>query len=309
MDDRGILGGMHPFVKLILLALVMVGSTLVVFVVGMLIAMPFFGPDMLRQLGDTGPENIQLLRYVQLLSHLGLFVGASLVFAYLVGGRPLRYLGSRGHPGMTALVLGALVMIAALPMVNFLVLINEQLSLPESLRNLEEWMRRTEEAAEAATRLFLDVSTWQGLLFNIFLIALIPAIGEEFVFRGIVQKLFRQWTGNVHLGVIIAAVLFSAMHLQFFGFLPRLLLGLLLGYMFVYTRNIWVPVFAHFFNNAAAVIIYFLAHNDHIDFDVEGVGAGRFAPLLFLFSLLMVLLLLRGMWRVSRHRHLLKDPP
>jgi membrane protease YdiL (CAAX protease family) len=174
-----------------------------------------------------------------------------------------------------------MIMVAALPLVNFLMEINLKLSLPQSLSGIEEWMRRAEEGAEVVTKMFLGVGSWQALLFNIFMIAVIPAIGEEFIFRGILLKVLRQWFGSVHAAVWLSAFLFSAMHMQFFGFLPRLFLGLVLGYMFVWSGNIWVPVFAHFFNNAAAVIIYYLHYNERINIEIEKFGTG---PDMFLYT-------------------------
>lgn len=302
MTDRGILGGLHPFLKLILLVLVMLTSTIVVFILGLLAGIPFFGSELLEQITSTGTENIRLLRYVQLLSHLGLFVVASLVFAWLVGHSPAIYLSASKSTALQWLWISALIIILAAPMVSFLVAVNQNLSLPESLSSLEEWMRRTEDAAEGMTRMFLEVTGWQALLFNIFLIAVIPAIGEEFIFRGALQRIFHQWTGNVHMAVIISAVLFSAMHMQFFGFLPRLLLGGVLGYMFVFTGSIWVPVFAHFFNNAVAVVLFYADHNEIIQVDMESMAKGWFAPWAALLSLILVVWLFRILYKQVKFR-------
>lgn len=301
MKDQGILGGLHPFAKLLLLILTMLASTLVIVTLGMLLAMPFFGTDVLNMREGFEAVNINFLKYAQLLSHLGLFVAASLIFAFLVGRNPMTYLQGRKAPMLSGLIISVLIMLAALPMVNYVMELNQQFSLPESLGRLEEWMRQSEDAAEEMTERFLDVSSWQGLVFNIFLIAVVPAVGEEFIFRGALQRILRQWFGNVHIAVIVAAILFSAMHLQFYGFLPRLLLGLVLGYMFIITGNIWVPVVAHFFNNAAAVLMHFMVHNNIIDYQVEDVGTGSMAPVMSIISLLAVLLLFRMLYmRVTR---------
>ncbi len=301
MKDQGILGGLHPFAKLLLLILTMLASTLVIVTLGMLLAMPFFGTDVLNMREGFEAVNINFLKYAQLLSHLGLFVAASLIFAFLVGRNPMTYLQGRKAPMFSGLIISVLIMLAALPMVNYVMELNQQFSLPESLGRLEEWMRQSEDAAEEMTERFLDVSSWQGLVFNIFLIAVVPAVGEEFIFRGALQRILRQWFGNVHIAVIVAAILFSAMHLQFYGFLPRLLLGLVLGYMFIITGNIWVPVVAHFFNNAAAVLMHFMVHNNIIDYQVEDVGTGSMAPVMSIISLLAVLLLFRMLYmRVTR---------
>jgi uncharacterized protein len=298
MEDRGLLGAAHPAAKLILLIILALVGLFVTMIIGLLIALPFFGQDIssfiFQGQGLDLTENINFSRYFQTLSHIGLFIIPALVFAVLVGRRPLLYLKANHMPFLISAGVAVLIMIAALPLVNFLMEINLMLSLPNWLSGMEEWMRRAEEGAEAVTKMFLEVTTIKGLLFNIFMIAVIPAIGEEFIFRGIVLKLFRQWFGNAHVAVWISALLFSAMHMQFFGFLPRLFLGLVLGYMFVLSRNIWVPVLAHFFNNAAAVVFFFLHHNGHIKLDIEevGLGAGSYyyvaasiVMLTFLFAL------------------------
>ena len=262
MEDRGVLGAAHPAAKLVLLAILALAGLFLTLIIGMLVAIPFFGQEVFNQLlqgsGLDLTNNLNFSRYFQTLSHIGLFIVPSVVFGILVGRRPFIYLKGKQKPWLVSLLISALIMLAALPLVNFLMEINFKLSLPQAFSGIEEWMRRAEEGAELVTKMFLGVSTWQALLFNIFMIAVIPAIGEEFIFRGILLKLLRQWFGSVHAAVWLSAFLFSAMHMQFFGFLPRLFLGLVLGYMFVWSGNIWVPVFAHFFNNAAAVIIYFL---------------------------------------------------
>ncbi len=299
MVDRGMLGGLHPFIKLLVLAMLMLASMLVVVFIGMVTALPFAGPEIFKQLTAGAAGNLNLLQYLQVLSHLGLFVVPGLVFAFLMGRKPLDYLQGQRMPSAANLLIPALIMTAVVPVVYTLMQFNQQLSLPEAMSGLEQWMRQTELAAEVMMERFLNVSGAQALLFNLFMIAVLPAIGEEFIFRGAVQRVFRQWTGNVHVAVFIAAVLFSAMHLQFFGFLPRLLLGMVLGYMFVMTKNIWVPVFAHFFNNAAAVILYYLAYNT--DFiNTEAIAGSRFSLLIIVLSVWVTSMLFFAMKRLEK---------
>lgn len=300
------LGGAHPAAKLILLIILALVGLFIVMIAGLLIAIPFFGQDItgiiLQGEGLDLGENLNFSRYFQTLSHIGLFVVPSVVFAILVGRRPFLYLKAASKPFWVSLGISVLIMIAALPLVNFLMEINLKLSLPAWMSGLEEWMRLAEENAEVVTRMFLEVSSYKALLFNIFMIAVIPAIGEEFIFRGIVLRLFRQWTGSAHAAVWISALLFSAMHMQFFGFLPRLFLGLVLGYMFVWSRNIWVPVFAHFFNNAAAVIFYFMHHNGLINIDIEEVGLGAGASYYVVASVVLLVLLCGFFWNFENSR-------
>ena len=299
MVDRGMLGGLHPFIKLLVLALLMLAGLLVVVFIGVLAALPFAGLGVFDQLTGGAADNLNMLRYLQILSHLGLFVVPGLVFAFLMDRKPLDYLQGQRIPNAVNLLIPVLIMTALVPVVHALMQLNQQLSLPEAMSSLEQWMRQTEDAAEVMMERFLNVSGTRALLFNLLMIAVLPAIGEEFIFRGAVQRIFRQWTGNVHLAVFIAALLFSAMHLQFYGFLPRLLLGLVLGYMFVMSKNIWVPVFAHFFNNAAAVIVYYIAYNTDV-ISPEAMAGSRFSFLIIALSVWVTSMLFFAMKRFDK---------
>jgi len=290
MKDEGILGGLHPFLKLLLLSAIMLASVLVVLFAAMILVLPFTGIEILTRLGDFSAENLNLQRYMQVMSHIGLFIVPAVVFAFLVGRYPLKYYDGERLPSYKGIIFSALIIVAAAPMVYFLMELNQQLSLPDSMSRIENWMRQAEDAAEVVTEQFLNVAGIQALLFNLFMIAIIPAIGEELIFRGAVQRILHQWTKNIHISVIIAAFLFSAMHFQFFGFLPRFVLGILLGYMFVLTGNIWVPIFAHFFNNAMGVMLYYVAYNSEI-LDPDKLATSGFSLFIVFLSTAMVIFL------------------
>ncbi len=166
-----------------------------------------------------------------------------------------------------------MVMLSALPLVNLIAHYNAQMSLPESLSSIEEWMQKTEESAKRLTEIFLRADTPAELVLNLFIIAVIPAVGEELLFRGIIQRLFSEWTRNKHAGIWISAIIFSAVHMQFYGFIPRTLLGVLFGYMLVWSGKMWVPIIAHFVNNAAAVIVYYFISKNHLSDSIETIGA------------------------------------
>ena len=155
-------------------------------------------------------------------------------------------------------------------------------------------MEASEQKAMQLTEAFLAMNNMGDLLINLFLIALIPAIGEDLLFRGVLQQLFTKWTGKIHLAIFISAFLFSAIHMQFFGFLPRFVLGLVLGYMFYWSKNLWLPILAHFTNNALAIIFtyQFVADKIQIEFLNEETPvniSGAFISLLAV-TLLMYLL-------------------
>lgn len=160
----------------------------------------------------------------------------------------------------------------ALPLINFMVMLNEQLVLPEFMSGIEVWMKETEQTAARFTEAFLVMTTTQDLLVNLIIIAIIPAIGEELLFRGLIQRLLIKWTQNAHWGILIASVLFSALHMQFFGFLPRMMLGVLFGYLFLWSGSLWLPILCHFINNGSAVVISYMEQQSLLNLDVDTIG-------------------------------------
>jgi hypothetical protein len=161
------------------------------------------------------------------------------------------YLGVQRWPSALSLGLAVLIMLVSLPLVVFLLNINQLVPLPDSLKLLEE------QTADALKGL-LQMEGIGELLINLLIIALLPAFGEELVFRGIVQQQLMRRIANPWVALGLSAAIFSFIHLQFEGFLPRVLLGFLLGWLYWRTRNFWVPVVAHFFNNGIQVVGQYL---------------------------------------------------
>ena len=218
---------------------------------------------------DSG--SISVLKSLQFAQSLFLFVIPPFLLAYLWSAKPINYLGLNKKFSLESLVLAIAIMIFVLPFINLLVEINESIELPAFLKNVEIWMREAENDAAELTKKILQVNTFSGLMFNILLVAILPAVGEELFFRGVLQKIVEEKWG-IHAGVWIAAIIFSAIHLQFYGFFARLLLGLVLGYMYVWSGSLWLPIAAHFTNNFLAVIAFYLMHNKFTDVDMDAVG-------------------------------------
>ena len=175
---------------------------------------------------------------------------------------------------------------------NFLSFLNEQLTLPHRWSDLMDKIRQNDENSWALMRAYLQTGNIGGLMVNIFIVALIPALGEEFLFRGTIQRLFSEWFRNEHLAVWLAAVLFSLMHYQFLGFVPRILLGALFGYLFVWTGSIWMPVLAHFVNNGLAVVYYFIFDRGSLKTEPENIGLEQNAVLMIIASTVLTMLIL-----------------
>lgn len=172
------------------------------------------------------------------------------------------YLQSRRVPRFTELSLGILLMAVSMPLVLYSLTLNQQLPLPEMFKVAGE-------QAEEALKGLLHMDNWSELLVNMVLIALLPALGEELVFRGVVQQQLMRRIANPWVAMLISAAVFSAAHFQFDGFLPRMLLGFLLGWLYWRTRNFWVPVAGHFFNNGLQVLGQYLYGKEMSSIDLE----------------------------------------
>lgn len=286
-------------VKFLSFLLIIVLSLVLTLVVGVLIGLVLYGSEMLDYVNGaisiTDPSMIPMLKYLQIVNTIGLFLIPPIIYALLVSRKPGAYLTANRKPAFVSTMVGIAVIAAILPFLHWTAALNEMLCLPEYLAGIEDWMKRSEEQAMELTGLFLATTSVSGLLLNLFMIAVLPAIGEEFFFRGVLLRLFREWTGNVHVAVIISAFLFSALHLQFFGFVPRFILGMFLGYLFVWTRSIWAPVLVHFFNNGLAVFAAWIYARGGIDTDVDSFGAVD-QPIVILSSFLMVTFMTAVIW-------------
>lgn len=283
------------YLKLIFLLLIVLVSLLFTMLLGLLAALPLFGPEVLSDLLDLSgmavEENIPLQRYLQIVSQIGTFIIPALLFALLVHRRVGNYLALDRKPRITTIILSTLLVLFILPFINWLMVWNESIRLPEFLSGVEEWMRNSEDQAMRLTEAFLSDTSPGGFTLNLIMIGLLAALGEELLFRGVLIRLFREWLGNYHLAIWFAAILFSAFHFQFYGFMPRLVLGLVLGYMFVWSGSLWIPVIAHLINNAAAVVISYLYNQGAIQTDVGSFGSSQ-STAVIIFSLVATIILL-----------------
>jgi membrane protease YdiL (CAAX protease family) len=248
-------------------------------VLGILAALPFYGLDAISNLGMVdyagNPKMIGFLKYFQVVNQLGVFIVPAFVFAYLYNRKPASYLQINRRFNFSFLLIAVVLILLVIPFVNRLVEINEQMQLPGFLWRIENWMRNSEDQTRELTDAFLSVSSMSGLFVNLLIIALLASLSEELLFRGVILQLFHQSTRNVHLAVIISAILFSALHMQFYGFLPRTVLGILFGYLFVWSGSLWIPIILHFIFNGISVVAAYLYEIGHIQTDVASLGADQ----------------------------------
>lgn len=148
-------------------------------------------------------------------------------------------------------------MVCSTPLIEWLSLLNRQLIPAGSM--LERFALPAEERAMQLTKLFLDVKGTWSIGMVVLHVALVPALCEEVAFRGVLQPLLQRGLRNIHTAIWLAALVFSAIHFQLYGFLPRLVLGAGLGYLVWWSGSIWPAVLAHFANNALGIALYLIS--------------------------------------------------
>ena len=232
--------------------------------------------------------SLNSLRFMQISSQIFTFVLPPIIYAMLIKENPKESLGIK-NVSYHWFIIGFVMMYAILPLNNVFAEWNAGLKLPESMSRIEELIKDMYESSAVVLEKLVNVNTFGGFVINLIMIAGLAALGEELLFRSIIQTSLIKTCKNAHVGIIIASAIFSFIHFDFYAFIPRLVLGMLLGYMFYYSRSIWVSMFMHFVNNATAVVIYYLNNIGVTNVDVETFGQTQLLPLLISVALMVIL--------------------
>jgi uncharacterized protein len=270
--------GMKPFPQLLFTAFIALSVFMMLQVATAVIAIPVFGFDqvmgLIKAVDMSDPATVNMLKFFQVSQSVSLFIIPALLASWLLFENAGEALCLTDSVKWFPAVLVVILVFAVNPFINFLGGINNEFHLPGILKGLESWLRNAEETAGDLTEAFLKVDSIGGLVFNLFMVAILPAVGEELLFRGLIQKILTGMTRSHHWGIWISAALFSALHMQFFGFIPRMILGAMFGYLLVWSGSLWLPILAHFINNAAAVIALWLVDKGVISSSIEEFGSG-----------------------------------
>ena len=235
--------------------------------------------------------DINQMKIGQGISSTLIFIAPPIILYAFTRNQPMRQLGFRKPNSAWMLLIGVALMFVSLPVTNQLTAWNEKMNFGAAFESLEALLKQMEDVAGDLTERMLKVDTIGGLLVNLLVIALIPAIGEELTFRGVLQQSLVKGCKNAHVGIFISAAIFSFIHFQFYGFLPRMFLGLILGYMFYYSGSLWTSILMHFINNGTAVVVAYLEQKGLSKVDAEHFGATE-SVWLIVASLLLTLALL-----------------
>lgn len=198
---------------------------------------------------------VPFLKIAQVIQAICLFILPVLAFSNLFEVKSQSFLKTNVYPPYKTILFSILLTIVIQPFIQLISYYNDLMTLPESMSSIESWMREKENAAKSIVELFIADKSIGSYITNILIVAIVAGISEEFFFRGGLQQIINKIVTNKHVAIWITATIFSAIHFQFYGFIPRVLLGALLGYLFVWSGSIWIPILVHICHNTINIVI------------------------------------------------------
>ena len=222
----------------------------------------------------AAPEGWGLLMMTQGVLLFMAGAGGALALVSALGYGWAEYFNLRRLGAGWWLLAAAALIVVILPLMSVIIAWNAGAHFPGALHGFEVWARASEDRAAGLTKFLTNFNSGARFLVGVLVIALVPAVAEELVFRGVIQKNLVRWF-SPHVGVWLGAVIFSAIHFQFFGFVPRFVLGLVLGYLYLWSGNILVSMAAHFTQNALQLLILYLTQRGQFGwgFDSDSTDA------------------------------------
>ena len=264
-----------PWISVLLIFLTsMAGFIIIGPMIGMLVAMPFIEgsiTDFILNVSDPidHPEVKTPLFILQgCATFFGLIVVPALYLSSIEKKNPFQLVNQKPVYGLMMLITAGIV-IFFMATNSIFIEWNANITLPESLKAFERWAREKEDMAMQITTFLTKFDSIGEFILAFVVIAILPGIGEELVFRGLLQPELHRAAKNIHLAIWISAIMFSAIHMQFFGFLPRVLLGALFGYLYYWSGDLRISMFAHFVNNGFSVLMMYLNQLGVVDMDLE----------------------------------------
>jgi hypothetical protein len=264
--------------SLVVIVLVAIGILIVLQVIALAVA-PYLFDISIEEImglmtGDLSPPNGRMVMYfiTGVGSGIGFWVAAFVIMRF-IDKADLHWELQFGRVTVIGVGLVLLIAIGGMLFNGFLGDINSKMVLPEFLHALETWMKSMEEQLAELTLYLTDFQSIPELMAGILVIGILAGIGEEMFFRGLIQPKMHLYTGSAHGGVWLTAFIFSAIHMQFFGFLPRMFLGALFGYLYLYSGSLIYPILAHIFNNSFTLVMVYLSNEKIIDFDMESTDS------------------------------------
>jgi membrane protease YdiL (CAAX protease family) len=248
--------------------------------------------DTLKEIGALNITQINLnaVWMLQFISVTMPLLISPIIFSKWIVKEPDHYLKTNFNFPWLLIIIAFVTMMLSNPVTEFLGNLNEKMVLPKFLSGLEKWMRDSEDSAKKISDSMMQMKSIWNMVFDLIFIGLLTALVEEIMFRGCLQTILVQWTKNNHAAVWITAILFSTFHLEFFGFLPRMFLGVLFGYFTAWSGSVWPAIWAHFVNNGTIVVIMYLVQQKQVDINVD--DQHMFSNVIYAVSLIITVALL-----------------
>lgn len=233
-----------------------------------------------------------------IIQDLLVFILPAFVTARVITKRPDTFLKLNTTPSWKAVLFTLLLFFISLPALNEIVAWNEGITLPSSMQSIEQWMRSTEQAAKDVTDMFLNNESFLAMIGGVLLVGILTGFSEEVFFRGGLQGIFTSQKINAHVCIWFVAIMFSVLHFQFFGFVPRMLLGAIFGYLVYWSGSLWTAVIAHAINNSMVVISSYLLSSDIISVSLDSFGVTESG-----FPSLAVMSAILSAYLIAKHKH------
>lgn len=292
-----------PIYQIFVSLLIIVGVGLTLTIILLIAGKFLYGIDFSvldKPAASLSTRDIAFMKYLLIVQDISLMVIPSIIILKLMKPESEEKLTGFRIPKVKEISLVVILAFCLFPITSFTGQINAAMHLPDWLSGVEQWMIRQEDKSDNLIESLIAAKELPVMVLNLFLIAVLPAVGEELIFRGVFQKIFYNLFRSGHLAIWFSAILFSALHFQFFGFIPRLILGLVFGYLFFWSGSLWMPVIAHFVNNAFPVLLSYIQDNGHLKTQNEVPLWQQASTMLLSVAITMVILLYFRNKNISR---------
>lgn len=252
-----------PWFKLLILFMLSLLGTFVFLLLGMSLLPVFYGiglSDLQDIIGGSVSDFPEVFKFLQGFNTIGTFMAPALLAAYLFNPYPSTYLALDHFPRrpLLILLLGAIIALSGVALSDLLYRFTLSIEFPAALQPLQEYFQNGQRMMDEHIQAFLVMENFGDFVEVFLILAILPALCEETLFRGLIQPLFIKGFRNVHLGIIVTSVVFGLLHQQFYSFLSIMALSVVLGYMRIWSQSLWLPVFMHLINNGSILIaVYF----------------------------------------------------
>ena len=261
-----------PLYQLFVSLLIIMGVGITLSIILILAGTMIFGSDLTVLEKSTEAlrnSDVGFLKYILIIQDISLFLVPSIIILVMMKPGSSTGLSELKIPHLKETGLVIILALCILPVTSFTGQINAGMHLPEWLSGVEKWMVEKEDHANNIINQVMISPAFGTMILNLFIIAILPALAEEILFRGVLQKILYNLFKSGHVAIWVTAFIFSTIHFQFFGFIPRFILGLVFGYLFFWSGTLWLPVISHFVNNAVPVVVAYIQGIEKFDAPVD----------------------------------------